>query len=72
MATAGKPKIPFYLVLAGVVIALVFFAVTRSDLFAPEGGGKSGGDIDPSKVGGGKYEAPDAQGVTHNNHLNSG
>ena len=39
MATAGKPKIPFYIVLAAVVIGLVVFAITRSDLFAPEGGG---------------------------------
>ncbi len=63
MATAGKPKIPFYLVLAVVVIGLVVFAVSNSDVFAPEGG-DGGGDIDPGKVGGGKFEAPDASGVT--------
>jgi ABC-type nitrate/sulfonate/bicarbonate transport system substrate-binding protein len=35
----------------------------QSDILAPEGGG-GGGDIDPSKVGGGTYEAADSQAVT--------
>ena len=58
---AGQPKTPFFIVLALVVLGLILFAVTRSDLLAPEGGNKPG-DIDLSDLG--KGEAPDSQGVT--------
>jgi outer membrane protein OmpA-like peptidoglycan-associated protein/ABC-type nitrate/sulfonate/bicarbonate transport system substrate-binding protein len=61
---AGKPKTPFFIVLGLVVVGLVLFAVSNSDLFAPEGKSDKPGDIDPTKVGTGQYEAPDSQGVT--------
>lgn len=61
---AGKPKAPFFVVLALVVAGLVAFAVSNSDVFAPKGNPDAPGDIDPDQIGAGKYEAPDSQGVT--------
>lgn len=60
----GKPKSSFYIALVAVIALLVFFAVWRSDIFAPEGAGEGGGSIDPSQIGAGGIEAPDAMGVT--------
>jgi NitT/TauT family transport system substrate-binding protein len=64
---AGKPKTSFYVVLAVVVIALIAFAVYRSDLFAPApeepdlGAGPQ--QIDPAALGQ-TAEADDATSVT--------
>ena len=62
---AGKPKTPFFIVLGVVVVALIVFAVWRSDILAPKGSGDGGGgDIDPNKVGGQVYEAADSSAPT--------
>jgi len=61
---AGKPKIPFFIVLGVVVVALIIFAVWRSDIFAPEGSGDGPGTVDPDKIGGQVYEADDAMAPT--------
>ena len=43
---AGQPKPAFYAAVAAVVIALIAFAVYRSDLFAPKAPTQPGGPID--------------------------
>jgi NitT/TauT family transport system substrate-binding protein len=48
---AGKPKPLFYVAVALVVGALIVFAITRSDVIAPEGGrGRGGGDPDAAPL----------------------
>jgi NitT/TauT family transport system substrate-binding protein len=48
---AGQPKPAFYVAVALVVLALVGFAVYRSDLFAPKAAStKGGGPIDPKAL----------------------
>jgi NitT/TauT family transport system substrate-binding protein len=71
---AGQPKPGFYVALAAVVIALIAFAVYRSDIFAPEAK-EEVGQVDPAKLGapgggggagGGEAtaEAPSTEGIT--------
>ncbi|MGD0896379.1 MAG: phosphate ABC transporter substrate-binding/OmpA family protein [Thermoguttaceae bacterium] len=55
---AGQPKAPFYGVLALVVIALVAFAVYRSDILAPKGKAPVKEKIDAGQLGQ-KAESPD-------------
>lgn len=63
---AGQPKATFYVAMVAVVVALVGFAVFRSDLFAPKGGTADttapAGDGGPSPAEG--PEAPDTASVT--------
>src|SRR5262245_48257267 len=47
---AGQPKPAFYAAVALVVLALVGFAVYRSDLFAPKAASTKGGPIDPKAL----------------------
>jgi NitT/TauT family transport system substrate-binding protein len=65
---AGKPKPMFFVAVVVVVLGLIAFAVYRSDIFAPQGGGPNkGGDgkIDPSQLGmTDGAEATDTQGIT--------
>ena len=64
---SGKPKPMFYLAVAFVVIALIGFAIYRSDLFAPQGEGKGQAKtIDPGKLGvdPDAAEAGDTTGIT--------
>lgn len=44
---AGKPKPTFYIAVAVVIIGLIVFAITRSDIVAPEGG--DGDDNEPTE-----------------------
>ncbi len=48
---AGKPRGPFFVVLAVVVIALVAFALYKAGWLAPEGQGKNVAKIDPTQLG---------------------
>ncbi|MFN0052437.1 MAG: phosphate ABC transporter substrate-binding/OmpA family protein [Planctomycetales bacterium] len=65
----GQPKPAFYMAVGGVVLALIAFAVYRSDIFAPapKPPAGDGGKIDPAQLGGGapsiesNAEHPDAQ-----------
>ena len=66
---AGQPKAAFYLILALVVGGLSAFAVFKSDVLAPKGGGEPGGKPGGAPQAGGDIakpdvEAPDATGVT--------
>src|SRR5438045_7780369 len=58
----GQPKPGFYIVVALVVLALVIFAVVRSDIFAPKSHQKTQ-TIDPEALKP-KPEAPDASTPT--------
>jgi NitT/TauT family transport system substrate-binding protein len=58
---AGQPKAPFYAVLLLVVIALVAFAIHRSDLLAPKGKSAAANKVDPGQLGQ-KAESPDTAG----------
>jgi len=53
----GQPKPGFYIVVALVVLALVIFAVVRSDIFAPKANQPKDEPIDPN-VPKKKAEAP--------------
>jgi NitT/TauT family transport system substrate-binding protein len=53
----GQPKPTFYVAVAVVVVALVAFAIWRSDIFAPEASNKDPQPIDPKELA--KAEAPD-------------
>jgi NitT/TauT family transport system substrate-binding protein len=63
MPEGGKPTPAFYGVVAVVVLALVGFAIWRSDIFAPKAAKKAGGDIDLKELEK-NVEAPDATNVT--------
>jgi outer membrane protein OmpA-like peptidoglycan-associated protein/ABC-type nitrate/sulfonate/bicarbonate transport system substrate-binding protein len=56
---AGKPRGPFFVVLAVVVVALVVFALYRAGWLAPEGQGKNVAKIDPTQLG---QHVPDKTG----------
>lgn len=60
---AGQPKVGFYIVLALVVGGLIWFAVSRSDLFLPKAGDRAQDDGAATDALPGA-EAPDASGVT--------
>src|SRR5947209_7045674 len=59
----GQPKPGFYIVVALVVLALVIFAVVRSDIFAPKAKHRPDEPIDPNALKA-KAEAPDTGNVT--------
>src|SRR5260370_42352868 len=61
---AGQPKPAFYVALAVVVVALIGFAIYRSDVVAPKAQQPAGetGKIAPEELN--KAEAPDAASVT--------
>jgi len=60
---AGQPKAAFYVVLALIVGGLIAFAVWRSDLIAPKGGGQAGAPADGA-VDKPQVEAADTGSVT--------
>ena len=56
---AGQPKSPFYIALAVVIVALVAFAIKRSDLFAPKGDRQTTAKgVAPPLPGGGQEQPP--------------
>ncbi len=58
---AGKPQPLFYVAVGVAVVALIGFAIYRSDLFAPRAPTPTQPNIDPGKLG---AEAGDAKSVT--------
>jgi ABC-type nitrate/sulfonate/bicarbonate transport system substrate-binding protein len=65
---AAQPKPAFYAVVGLVVIALVGFAIYRSDLFAPKAPKNEGGPIDPGALA--KAEDPAGGSVTTTKEYN--
>jgi NitT/TauT family transport system substrate-binding protein len=59
---AGQPKPAFYVAVGVVVVALIAFAVWRSDLFAPKAPSQPTAPIDPGKLA--SAEAADAKSIT--------
>ena len=60
---AGQPKPAFYVVVGLVVVALIGFAIWRSDIFAPKATKQEGGPIDPKELEV-KAENPSGDAVT--------
>ncbi len=59
----GQPKPAFYIFVGAVVVALVGFAIYRSDIFAPKAPKNDPGTIDPKELQA-KAENPDDRTVT--------
>ncbi|GMU20163.1 MAG: hypothetical protein AMXMBFR13_02620 [Phycisphaerae bacterium] len=61
---AGQPKAPFYVAVGVVVVALVAFAIWRSDLIAPEGKQAADGSGEPITLPQQAEDQAGADGIT--------